>query len=821
MSIENFDGANSFTELHTNDSSDEADDNMADSDQGSDAAKEQTFTKDYVDAHAGEGPFYHTGNGWYKKGKRKIVVTKHAKDPNSTERAVTREADGTLAFNTNESIHRSQLFKFPGVEFNHCGNGWYKAGPSKSGKKSSVIVPIPEPGDDEEEDQEDEEDDIGDGTVSKAYKEAHPDIDWVHRGNGRYKRKDVIVDDASVTPAASSSRRASTKLETTYSKAYVEAHSGEDFYHTGNARYKRGTKPPANTASIEDDLEDEDSDLLYSKDYVRKHPEQEFHHRGQGRYKLGPKPSFNPQDDAQSNGGVEALFHSDYVDRHPNETFYHKGQGRWARGLPPFGSSNKVAVRGPDAKDRAARLQDEEEEDDGTEKPPGLTALVLKADGPMKFPNIEWHYRGGGKWSRLSKEQWYAKSKGLNYDYQVETVSRYRGNKHKDKFRDGPQAQLQRDTVAENGEQDYDGVFTGGEDTAPKPKRRGRMKRGGLQTKEHSKHSSNEQSKARTPKPPMLTEEEDRLTDSDLPSLYREEWSDVDSDEDPEVAGLLRANHRPLTSPQAFVKALTKYDPKTRPITSLTMLAENSEQVLDLIQQEWLALEKITAPHARIPRKPAKGGRLPIDPAVFEDKKEAELYDYAFNPHRIGFQDPQAQQIQRDAEGRELRKRRNRSGVEVGNGGEFGGEAEDLAPKRASRQPTRFTDTMPQQQQQQPARKKRIIGSTKGTSMTPDRATPAGTSTGYQVPTTGRWAGHIPKRIRELRDESVVTVRSEGGTERRVRKGRPPGSKNLHKRSDAGVKKGPRKAKVDVGEDGEEEIEVEGEEFGVGEEIEG
>ncbi|KAI7156995.1 hypothetical protein KC352_g27431, partial [Hortaea werneckii] len=34
------------------------------------------------------------------------------------------------------------------------------------------------------------------------------------------------------------------------------------------------------------------------------------------------------------------------------------------------------------------------------------------------------------------------------------------------------------------------------------------------------------------------------------------------------------------------------------------------------------------------------------------------------------------------------------------------------------------------------------------------------------------------------------------------RKGRPPGSKNLHKRSDAGIKKGPRKKKVVEGADG-------------------
>ena len=37
-------------------------------------------------------------------------------------------------------------------------------------------------------------------------------------------------------------------------------------------------------------------------------------------------------------------------------------------------------------------------------------------------------------------------------------------------------------------------------------------------------------------------------------------------------------------------------------------------------------------------------------------------------------------------------------------------------------------------------------------------------------------------------------MRSKEGSP--VRKGRPPGSKNLHKRKDAGIKKGPRKPKV-------------------------
>ena len=57
--------------------------------------------------------------------------------------------------------------------------------------------------------------------------------------------------------------------------------------------------------------------------------------------------------------------------------------------------------------------------------------------------------------------------------------------------------------------------------------------------------------------------------------------------------------------------------------------------------------------------------------------------------------------------------------------------------------------------------------------------------------------GNVPKRVRELRDDSVgVGSLQREGSPNGARKGRPPGSKNLHRRKDAGIKKGPRKPKV-------------------------
>ncbi|KAI6876898.1 hypothetical protein KC318_g17969, partial [Hortaea werneckii] len=102
----------------------------------------------------------------------------------------------------------------------------------------------------------------------------------------------------------------------------------------------------------------------------------------------------------------------------------------------------------------------------------------------------------------------------------------------------------------------------------------------------------------------------------------------------------------------------------------------------------------------------------------------------------------------------------------------------------------------------------------KAGSLTPDRAaTPSGTSQSIQgsfvagnyVPATaGRWKGHVPKRVAELKENPAPAPGPAPSTtpDGKPRKGRPPGSKNLHKRSDAGIKKGPRKKKVVEGTDG-------------------
>ena len=88
--------------------------------------------------------------------------------------------------------------------------------------------------------------------------------------------------------------------------------------------------------------------------------------------------------------------------------------------------------------------------------------------------------------------------------------------------------------------------------------------------------------------------------------------------------------------------------------------------------------------------------------------------------------------------------------------------------------------------------------------MTPDRTTtPLGGPVGvgrHVGARSGRWANHVPKRIQELRGESAAPSMQREMSPGSSRKGRPPGSKNLHRRKDAGIKKGPRRPKAAGGE---------------------
>ena len=834
--------------------------------------KDQTYDRDYVNAHPNED-FYHTGNGWYKRGQRPKAGAKAPKKRDSVGNASTRRAsEGTFKFEPNQTIHSTQLSLYPNLEFHHCGNGWYKVGPDATGHRTSTIIePSPSEMRSSQDPKADEDlyDDsfVDNTTVDRATAKAHPEIQWVHRGNGRYKMKvpasRAVVDAQSGSEDLGPAPKGDTK---TYSREYVDAHPEQEFHHRGNARYMKGP-PPAKwaearkqrrkslltEASTAQEATPYDDNMLYDKAWVEAHPHELYHHRGQGRWARGPRQpraslaqsavdedeDEDVEEEVVSDTDPDELVDTKYVETHPHETFHHRGQGRWARGLPPVGASNKTAVRGPGGS--ASRISasmsqaEEEEEEESANPPPGLTDLVLKVDGPVKFPDLTWHYRGGGKWARLSK-------------HEAENLHRQAtGRKPKGRARkslDGATAQLEREAAAAEAigyeDEDEDGYGLVDQSAArsrPAARRRrtnntrdsfNTMDDEGLLSKQSSQKSV---SQAPTPKPRVMTLEEDVLTDDDLPALYRDEWTPPTDDLD-EADAVLRQRFRPMNGPEAFLKGLTKYEPNTRPTENLLAMAENTDLALQAMAAEFIELDKLTAPHRRVPGKPAKGGTVPIDPLTWEDKKEADLYDYTFDPRKIGEQDPDAQRIQRDAEGRELRGRRNRSAFHnTGTvpGWNFG-EDQPLGSRRAVRAPQRFDGVVAPPRKRARGSNAATRGTSQAPSLTPERAqTPLAEAAGVlplPVNGRGRLLGEIipSKRVQELRGESAAPAAGGGGRASKetspVRKGRPPGSKNLHKRKDAGIKKGPRKPKVSksfgggVGEVGSQ-VEGDGEAYSV------
>jgi hypothetical protein len=822
---------------------------------------ERTYSKEYKEAHP-EHNWRHCGNGFYKKGPKPSLAPStqgSRRDSNRSQFKAEPEVQEVRRYRL------SDFSNFPGEKPIHCGNGWYRRESSLQEAADQTAI-----------ESSDDETMIGNGN-SKFSKEemvnflnSYPDATFEHKGNGRY----VLVEQFSQVMQTPVAKAPAESPGQTFSKAYVERHPNESFFHAGSGRYRRGSRPtrPSDASrKIEQPVVVEKPAVptgLVNKDYVLSHPHLEFHHRGQGRYAYGPRPVESPvapvpvKEPTPSPAVSDTeLVDTTYVEAHPYETFHHRGQGRWARGLPPPGSSNKTAVRGPMASQAKYSVTPSNAP---IEDLPGLEELLIRAEGPDKYPHLEWVYRGGGKWARTAKQK---------EQDAVKTTTSTRGSRGKSlaKVQD-----LQEDSDASEEvvyTDDEYGATAGGSFQETPYESRGasvtnahpridsalsRRQRLYLQPEavdlasgQTSKNPSLK-SKTTTPKPQRLTLEEDNMSDeANFPSLHASVWPPPRTDEPfDDASKLARKIYKPLNPPDVFVNALTRRDPATRPKEVLRATTAHIANLLQQLQDEYLELDKITAPHARVPRKPVKGGRMPLDDAVYEDKKEADLYDYTYDPRKVGYQNPDAQKIIRDAEGRALRKRRQRNGLDVELAATPGVEEVPLGPRRATKPVSRFDGIAPA-----PTRKKRTAnGTLKPTSMTPDpnlgasAPPPQVLSNGYVVRTSGRWKNHIPKRIRELRGDSVgaspvngvgpvagtatgagagpsasagaiaVSPSVEEGAMRSetpgtssdtpltadgkedspgaARKGRPKGSKNLHKRRDAGIPKGPRKPKV-------------------------
>ncbi|EME46381.1 hypothetical protein DOTSEDRAFT_42906 [Dothistroma septosporum NZE10] len=760
---------------------------------------DKTHRKEYVDAHPNE-VFYHAGNGWWKRGSKPSESEKASdrRDSSASHAMKYSSSEASRELDAGATIHKEDLHKYPGMTFHHKGNRWYKPGIGPNGVTGCITVSaggrIIGPKRRRSDLTADSSERVIDGppplsaldeghTVNRAYADLHPEVEWVHRGGGRYKRKASLIDTGTITPAGSSDRR-SSRAENRFSNHYAGSHTSDELRRSGNRRRNSNFESP-----------DDEPGELVDRRYVDAHPSEKFYHRGQGRYARGdrPKPLGSPVLDHSHS---EEKFDRAYVDAHPNETFHHRGQGRWARGLPPPNSNSKTAVRGPGVLEMYRR---EKSPNDGP-RPPLLTALLRKEEGPDLWPNLSWQYRGGGKWCQVSKEE----AQRLTAKPRKTRLSTGRNRS------DEADTQLRGEALAMDGSSVVVKRFT---TLLPKPARLVR-KRSRQST---AQSPSNPQSNAPTPRPALLPEEEDRMCEQDLPGLYKDVWSDTEWENLDEAAKILRREFAPIIGAEPFVAALTKHDPAIRSLTTLKALAANTQRALMQLQDEYLALDDLVARHpmnGKKERKAVKGGRQPLEHTVWEDRKEAVLYDYTYDPRKIGYQDPDAQRIVRDEEGRELRRRRNRYGHDPHETAVNYGDGE-MTAKRAVKPVSRFDGVVIPP----PRKRSRLMPTTvdensakaadETPSATPNRAAspiPGFTEAEMAAindPKRGRWMGHIPKamhhRLRELRGESVGSQRSDGGgstgspNPTGVRKGRPPGSKNLKPRKDIGIKKGPRK----------------------------
>ena len=188
--------------------------------------------------------------------------------------------------------------------------------------------------------------------------------------------------------------------------------------------------------------------------------------------------------------------------------------------------------------------------------------------------------------------------------------------------------------------------------------------------------------------------------------------------------------------------------------------------------------------------------------------KEADLYGYIYDPKKLpGCQDPWAQRPGAEKSGgRELRTRRARDMLDSAAPSEEDEEEdEEGRPAKRQRKATRKfdgtdsgngTNTPKKHNGWGGARKKGVSRFAKPASETPE---PEGRQA-KRARTAARNLLH--QRIQEMREESLLGSSGDEGSsamdvdeysDANPKRGRPAGSKNTARRSDYGVKKGPRK----------------------------
>lgn len=137
---------------------------------------------------------------------------------------------------------------------------------------------------------------------------------------------------------------------------------------------------------------------------------------------------------------------------------------------------------------------------------------------------------------------------------------------------------------------------------------------------------------SRDPSPPSNP---NVLEAKDLPGPFRSRPPSPDNFKD-EAAKIGHRRYKPLQDPNVFVKSLLKHDPSARSIDTLRRLAENTYHALLAWQDEYLKIDQRTAPMGHNPpKKPATGGRIPIDPTEWSHRKEVDMYGHVLGVEGI------------------------------------------------------------------------------------------------------------------------------------------------------------------------------------------
>lgn len=215
------------------------------------------------------------------------------------------------------------------------------------------------------------------------------------------------------------------------------------------------------------------------------------------------------------------------------------------------------------------------------------------------------------------------------------------------------------------------------------------------------------------------------------------------------------------------------------------------------------------------PKKACNSGRVPITPQLFEDMKEADLYGYIFDPKKQpGCQDPWVQRPGAEKSGgRELRTRRARDMLDSAAASEEDDEDnEGRSSRRQRKVPRKFDGTDAVAGSTTPKKHNGWGGARKkGVSRFahPASETPEPDSRPVKRARTAAASALHQRLVHEsVREGSVATTSGDEGSstmdveeyvDSNTKRGRPPGSKNTGRRSDFGIKKGPRKKNSDVG----------------------